>query len=223
MNQFEPFYFTGSDLYSSELDRKALPICIISKNQKRCWILDWKEDMKGIGFTHLLIRINISSILMNWLILLMVRVYSDPWCLATLHIDNRTDLSIFPAFFNECKIRDNNVDNMLMVGISIIYTVNICMLFDWLVNFPPILGCHYWFYSFICSRMALFLPLSCYSYFFPESVHSRTWSEWQSTLRTSSVETSQLCNFDLLVDISGWNSLHSTPLLGASCVSSCVD
>lgn len=30
---------------------------------------------------------------------------------------------------------------MLLVGVSAIYATNVCMLFSWLVNFPPIFGC----------------------------------------------------------------------------------
>ena len=134
MNQFEPFYFTGSDLYSSELDQSEEML---------------NSGLKGGHERHRFY----TSFNQNKHIFHINELINSTY--ATLHIDNRTDLSIFPAFFNECKIRDNNVDNMLMVGISIIYTVNICMLFDWLVNFPPILGSG-WLYFFLFLAIPIF-------------------------------------------------------------------
>ena len=58
---------------------------------------------------------------------------------ATLHFDNHTDLSIFPAFFNECKRVANNMDNILLVGVSLVYALNTCVIFNWLIDFPPLL------------------------------------------------------------------------------------
>ena len=71
-------------------------------------------------------------------------------------------MSIFPVFFNECKILDNNIDNMLLVAVSAIYATNVCMLFSWLVNFPPIFGCtkswvflHLAGFLYVCLFLAL--------------------------------------------------------------------
>lgn len=57
---------------------------------------------------------------------------------ATLHIDNRTDLSFLPALINEAKVLMNNMDNILIVAVSIVYAVNSLMLFNWLVDIPGV-------------------------------------------------------------------------------------
>ena len=60
---------------------------------------------------------------------------------ASLHIDNRTDLSILSAFFNEVKIRSHNVDSMILFSVTLVYALNTCMIADWLLDLPPILQC----------------------------------------------------------------------------------
>ena len=61
--------------------------------------------------------------------------------IATLHIDNRTDMSIFPAFFNECKRVANNLDNLFLAGVTLIYSLNACLIVNWLLDFPSLLEC----------------------------------------------------------------------------------
>lgn len=57
---------------------------------------------------------------------------------ATLHIDNRTDLSFLPSLINEAKILMNNMDNMLIVAVTIVYAINTLMIFNWIVDLPDV-------------------------------------------------------------------------------------
>ena len=64
-----------------------------------------------------------------------MRVLSD---VATIHIDNRTDLSFLPSLINEAKVLMNNMDNMLIVAVTIVYAMNTLMLFNWIVDLPGV-------------------------------------------------------------------------------------
>lgn len=85
--------------------------------------------------------------------------------IATLHIDNRTDISIFPVFFNQSKISSNNVNNILLVCVSVIYAVNFSLLYSWLFDLPPLLNgsVHY---DSSCLAGSLYLLLFCIIPFF---------------------------------------------------------
>lgn len=47
-------------------------------------------------------------------------------------------MSFLPALINEAKVLMNNMDNILIVAVSIVYAVNSLMLFNWLVDIPGV-------------------------------------------------------------------------------------
>ncbi|KNB45920.1 hypothetical protein JH06_0467 [Blastocystis sp. subtype 4] len=57
---------------------------------------------------------------------------------ATLHIDNRTDLSFLPVIINEAKVLMNNMDNQLIIAVTMVYAVNCLILFNWIIDLPEV-------------------------------------------------------------------------------------
>ena len=50
-------------------------------------------------------------------------------------------MSIFPTFFNESKRVANNLDNLFLSSVTLVYSLNCCLIVTWLLDFPSLLEC----------------------------------------------------------------------------------
>lgn len=126
MNQFDSFIITkNEELVSSDLliDQNASSAATSLQTDLNTFYLSKNPNKEAFHLNELL---NSSQ-----------GMFSGPlFSIATLHIDNRTDFSIFPIFFNQVKISSNNVSNILLVCVSSTFIINFAYLAAWLFKIP---------------------------------------------------------------------------------------